>query len=197
MSNKTKWNIDPIHSEIGFKVRHLMITNVKGLFKEYEASIVTTGDDFMTSEVDFWMNSASIDTGSPDRDKHIKSPDFLDVEHFKQINFLGNTYEQVDNDGSYELYGDLTIKGITKRIKLDVEFGGVMRDPWGTVKAGITINGKINRKDWNLNWNAALETGGVLVSDEVAISCDIQLVKSPEEVVTADEVVVIPELRKV
>ncbi|MBK9981287.1 MAG: polyisoprenoid-binding protein [Saprospiraceae bacterium] len=197
MSNKTKWNIDPIHSEIGFKVRHLMITNVKGFFKEYEASIVTTGDDFMTSEVDFWMNSASIDTGSPDRDKHIKSPDFLDVEHFKQINFLGNTYEQVDNDGSYELYGDLTIKGITKRIKLDVEFGGVMRDPWGTVKAGITINGKINRKDWNLNWNAALETGGVLVSDEVAISCDIQLVKSPEEVVTADEVVVIPELRKV
>lgn len=196
MSNKTKWNIDPIHSEIGFKVRHLMITNVKGLFKEYEASIVTTGDDFMTSEVDFWMNSASIDTGSPDRDKHIKSPDFLDVEHFKQINFLGNTYEQVDNDGSYELYGDLTIKGITKRIKLDVEFGGVMRDPWGTVKAGITINGKINRKDWNLNWNAALETGGVLVSDEVAISCDIQLVKSAEEIVTADEVVVIPELHK-
>ncbi len=196
MSNKTKWNIDPIHSEIGFKVRHLMITNVKGFFKEYEASIYTTGDDFMTSEVDFWMNSASVDTGSPDRDKHIKSPDFLDVENFKQINFIGNTYEQVDNDGSYELYGDLTIKGITKRIKLDVEFGGVMRDPWGTVKAGITINGKINRKDWNLNWNAALETGGVLVSDEVTISCDIQLVKSAEEIVTADEVVVIPEIRK-
>ncbi|MEP6795222.1 MAG: YceI family protein [Saprospiraceae bacterium] len=196
MSNKTKWNIDPIHSEIGFKVRHLMITNVKGFFKEYEASIYTTGDDFMTSEVDFWMNSASVDTGSPDRDKHIKSPDFLNVENFKQINFTGNTYEQVDNDGSYELYGDLTIKGITKRIKLDVEFGGVMRDPWGTVKAGITINGKINRKDWNLNWNAALETGGVLVSDEVSISCDIQLVKSAEDVVTADEVVVIPDMHK-
>lgn len=196
MSNKTKWNIDPIHSEIGFKVRHLMITNVKGFFKEFEASIYTTGDDFMTSEVDFWMNSASVDTGSPDRDKHIKSPDFLDVENFKQINFIGNTYEQVDNDGSYELYGDLTIKGITKRIKLDVEFGGVMRDPWGTVKAGITVNGKINRKDWGLNWNAALETGGVLVSDEVTISCDIQLVKSSEEVVTADEVVVIPDVHK-
>ncbi len=196
MSNKTKWNIDPIHSEIGFKVRHLMITNVKGLFKEFEASIYTTGDDFMSSEVDFWMNSASVDTGSADRDKHIKSPDFLDVENFKQINFMGNTYEQVDNDGSYELYGDLTIKGITKRIKLDVEFGGVMRDPWGTVKAGITVNGKINRKDWNLNWNAALETGGVLVSDEVTISCDIQLVKSAEDVVTADEVVVIPDTHK-
>ncbi|HZV71435.1 MAG TPA: YceI family protein [Saprospiraceae bacterium] len=192
MSNKTKWLIDPIHSEIGFKVRHLMITNVKGFFKEYDASIYTTAEDFMTSEVDFWINAASVDTGSPDRDKHIKSPDFLDVENHKQINFTGNTYEQVDNDGSYELYGDLTIKGITKRVKFDVEFGGLMRDPWGNVKAGITVNGKINRKDWNLNWNAALETGGVLVSDDVAISCDIQLIKSAEEVVTADEVVVIP-----
>jgi len=169
-----------------------MITNVKGFFKEYDASIYTTAEDFMTSEVDFWINAASVDTGSPDRDKHIKSPDFLDVENHKQINFTGNTYEQVDNDGSYELYGDLTIKGITKRVKFDVEFGGLMRDPWGNVKAGITVNGKINRKDWNLNWNAALETGGVLVSDDVAISCDIQLIKSAEEVVTADEVVVIP-----
>ncbi|MEP6647832.1 MAG: YceI family protein [Saprospiraceae bacterium] len=196
MSNKTKWNIDPVHSEIGFKVRHLMITNVKGYFKEYEASIYTTGDDFMSSEIDFWMSSASVDTGSPDRDKHIKSADFLDVENYPQINFSGNTYEQVDGDGSYELYGDLTIKGVTKRIKLDVEFGGVMRDPWGNVKAGITVNGKINRKDWNLNWNAALETGGVLVSEDVTVSCDIQLIKSAEEVVTADEVMVIPDMKK-
>ncbi|MEO6131960.1 MAG: YceI family protein [Saprospiraceae bacterium] len=196
MSNKTKWIIDPVHSKIGFKVRHLMITNIKGYFKEFDASIYTTGDDFMTAEIDFWVNAASVDTGSPDREKHIRSADFLDVENYKQINFTGNTYERVDNDGSYELYGDLAIKGITKRIKLDVEFGGVIRDPWGNVKAGITVNGKVNRKDWNLNWNAALETGGVLVSDEVYVSCDIQLVKSAEEVVTADEVVVIPELKK-
>jgi polyisoprenoid-binding protein YceI len=175
--NKIKWVIDPAHSEISFKVKHLMITNVKGVFKEYNASIYTTGEDFMTSEIDFWLNPASVDTGDPQRDGHLKSPDFFDIEKFKQISFLGNTYEKVDNDGSYTLYGDLTIKGIKKQIKLDVEFGGVMKDPWGNEKAGFTINGKINRKDWGLNWNAALEAGGVLVSEEVRISCEVQLVK--------------------
>ena len=174
---KTKWGIDPVHSEISFKVKHLMITNVKGVFKEFDASIYTTGEDFMTSEIDFWMNPESVETGSADRDAHLKSADFFDVENHKQINFIGNTYEKVDNDGSYTLWGDLTIKGITRQVKLDVEFGGVMKDPWGNEKAGFTINGKINRKDWGLNWNAALESGGVLVSDDVRISCDVQLVK--------------------
>jgi polyisoprenoid-binding protein YceI len=174
---KTKWGIDPAHSEVGFKVKHLMITNVRGVFTKFDASIYTTGEDFMTAEVDFWVDPASVNTGSPDRDKHIRSADFFDVENHKQISFVANTYESVDGDGSYELYGDLTIKGITKRIKLDVEFGGVVKDPWGNHKAGFTINGKINRKDWGLNWNAALETGGFLVADDVYISCDIQLVK--------------------
>jgi polyisoprenoid-binding protein YceI len=174
---KTKWGIDPTHSEIAFKVKHLMISNVKGVFKEFDASIYTTGEDFMTSEIDFWLNPATIDTGVPDRDTHLKSADFFDVENFKQISFAGNTCEAVDNDGSYTLNGDLTIKGITKQIKLDVEFGGVMKDPWGNEKAGFTLNGKINRKDWGLVWNAALETGGVLVSDEVRISCEVELVK--------------------
>ena len=181
MENKTKWVIDPVHSEIAFKVKHLMITNVKGVFKEFEASIYTTGDDFMSAEVDFWMNPASVDTGSADRNAHLKSADFFDVENHKEITFTANTYEKVDNDGSYELYGDLTIKGITKRIKLDVEFGGVVKDPWGNEKAGFSINGKINRKDWGLNWNAALEAGGFLVSDDVMISCEVQLLKSNEE----------------
>ncbi len=193
MANKTKWIIDPIHSEIGFRVRHLMITNIKGVFKNYEVSIYTTGNDFLTAEVDFWVDASSIDTGAPDRDAHLRSADFLDVENHKQINFTGNTYEQVDSDGSYELYGDLTIKGIKKRIKLDVEFGGVMKDPWGAEKAGFTVNGKISRKEWDLNWNASLENGGVLVADEVRISCEIQLLKSNEETLTADEVVVMPE----
>lgn len=175
--SKTKWGIDSTHSEIAFKVKHLMITNVKGVFKEFEASIYTTGEDFMTSEIDFWMNPASVDTGVADRDTHLKSSDFFDVENFKQIHFLGNTYEKVDNDGSYALYGDLTIKDITRQIKLDVEFGGVMKDPWGNEKAGFTINGKINRKDFGLVWNATLEAGGVLVSDDVRISCEVELVK--------------------
>ena len=174
---KTKWSIDPAHSEIAFKVKHLMITNVKGVFTEFDASIYTTGEDFMTAEIDCWINAASVDTRDEKRNAHLKSPDFFDVENFKEINFSGNSYEQVDNDGSYELYGDLTIKGIKKQVKLDVEFGGVMKDPWGNHKAAFTINGKINRKDWNLNWNTALEAGGVLVSDDVYISCEIQLFK--------------------
>jgi polyisoprenoid-binding protein YceI len=174
---KVKWVIDPAHTEIAFKVRHLMITNVKGVFREYDASIYTTGEDFMTAEIDFWMDPASVDTKDEKRDAHLRSADFFDVENHKQITFSANTYENVDNDGSYELYGDLTIKGIRKRIKLDVEFGGVVKDPWGNMKAGFTINGRINRKDWDLKWNAALEAGGVMVADDVNISCEVELTK--------------------
>jgi len=123
------------------------------------------------------MNPASIETGVADRDAHLKSADFFDVENYKEIHFVGNTYEKVDNDGSYTLYGDLTVKDITRQIKLDVEFGGVMKDLWGNEKAGFTINGNLNRKDFGLTWNAALESGGVLVSDTVKISCEVQLVK--------------------
>ncbi len=176
-TTKTKWAIDPSHSEIGFKVKHLMVTNVRGTFGQYEASIYTTGDDFMSAEIDFWLNPATVNTRDEQRDAHLKAADFFDVENFKEISFVANTYEKVDNDGSYELYGDLTIKGITKRIKLYVEFGGVVKDPWGNAKAAFTINGKINRKDWGLSWNAALETGGLLVSEDVWINCDVQLVK--------------------
>ena len=172
---KEKWVIDPIHSEISFKIRHLMITNVKGSFKDFDATIYSTGDDFTTAEVECWIDAASVDTGSPERDAHIKGPEFFDVETFPQIIFEATSCENVDGDGSYELFGDLTIKGIPKKIKLDVEFGGVVKDPWGNEKAGFTINGKVSRNDWGLNWNAALETGGVLISDEIKISCDIQL----------------------
>jgi polyisoprenoid-binding protein YceI len=179
-TTKTKWGLDPVHTEISFKVKHLMVTNVKGVFKEYDASIYTTGDDFTTAEVDFWMNPASISTGDEQRDGHLKSADFFDVENHKEITFRGNTIENVDSDGSYELWGDLTIKGISKRIKLGVEFGGVIKDPWGNEKAGLTINGKVNRKDWGLNWNTALEAGGVLVGETVNISCEVELVKQTE-----------------
>jgi polyisoprenoid-binding protein YceI len=177
VSSKIKWSLDPAHSDIGFKVKYLLFTNVRGSFEEFDASIYTTGEDFMTAEIDCWINPASINTGDEKRDAHLKSADFFDVENFKEINFTANTYENVDNDGSYELYGDLTIKGIKKQVKLDVEFGGVVKDPWGNHKAVFNINGKINRKDWGLNWNAALETGGVLVSEDVWISCEVQLTK--------------------
>lgn len=176
-ATKTKWTIDPVHSEIGFKVKHLMVTNVRGTFKEFDASIYTTGEDFMTAEIDFWLNPASVDTRDEKRNAHLKSADFFDVENFPEINFVSDSYKNVDSDGSYELWGNLTVKGITKQIKLDVEFGGVTKDPWGNYRAAFTINGKINRKYWGLNWNVALEAGGVLVSEDVYISCEVQLVK--------------------
>ncbi|MBC7536725.1 MAG: polyisoprenoid-binding protein [Ferruginibacter sp.] len=176
-NTKEKWVIDLAHSEIGFKIKHLMISNVKGQFKQFEASIYTTGDDFMTAEIDCSINVSSVDTNSADRDKHLKGADFFDVEHHPQISFVSNTVENVDKDGSYALWGDLTIKGISKKIKLNVEFGGVVKDPWGNEKAGFTINGKVNRKDWGLIWNAALEKGGLLVGEDVNISCEIQLMR--------------------
>ncbi|MEO8771266.1 MAG: YceI family protein [Ferruginibacter sp.] len=172
---KEKWVIDASHSEMSFKIKHLMISNIKGQFKQFEASIYTTGDDFMSAEIDCWIDVASVDTNDAGRDKHLLGPDFFDVENHPQISFISNTVENVDKDGSYELWGELTIKGIAKKIKLDVEFGGIVKDPWGNEKAGFTINGKVNRKDWGLNWNAALETGGILVGEIVNISCEIQL----------------------
>ncbi len=177
-ASKEKWVIDPLHSEIAFKIRHLMISNVSGRFTEFDASIYTSGDDFMSAEIDCWIEVASVDTGSADRDAHIRSADFFDAAAHPQIGFRGNTISNVDQDGSYELWGDLTIKGVTKKVKFDIEFGGVIKDPWGNEKAAFLVNGKINRKDFGLEWNVALEAGGVLVSDEVRISCDIQLKRS-------------------
>jgi polyisoprenoid-binding protein YceI len=174
---KTKWGIDTAHSEVGFKVKHLMIANVRGNFKEFDGSIYTTREDFMTAEIDFWVNPASVDTGDDKRDEHLIGADFFDVQQFREINFAGNTCELTSKDDVYLLYGDLTIKGIKKQVKLEVEFSGLAKDPWGNQKAVFQINGKINRKDWGLNWNAALETGGVLVSEDVWINCELQLTK--------------------
>jgi polyisoprenoid-binding protein YceI len=174
---KTKWEIDPSHSEVDFKIKHLMITNVKGGFKEFEASIYTTGKNFATCEINFCINPASINTEDEKRDEHLKGPDFFDVAKYKQIIFIGNSLEKVDHVGSFTLYGDLTIKGITNKIKLNVEYGGTMKDSLGKEKVGFSINGMINRKDWGLNWNSVLEAGGLLVSDQVAISCELQLTK--------------------
>ncbi|HMG81706.1 MAG TPA: YceI family protein [Ferruginibacter sp.] len=172
-----KWVIDPTHSEVQFKVKHLMITTVTGSFDKFEASIETDNEDFSKAKINFSADTASVLTGNADRDNHLKSPDFFDVEKYPKLTFVATKYESVDNDGSYELYGGLTIHGVTKNIRLDVEFGGVAKDPWGNVKAGFTINGKINRKDFGLVWNAPTEAGGVLVSEDVRIACEIQLIE--------------------
>lgn len=176
-ATKTKWTLDPTHSEIVFKVRHMMITNVKGEFRKFDASILTDGEDFSKSSlIDLTIDAGSIYTNDDSRDGHLKSEDFFDVEKFPTLTFEGRSLTKVQDD-EYELSGILTIKGVSKDVRLKVEFGGINKDPWGNEKAGFSITGKINRKDFGLNWNAALETGGVLVSDEVKISAEVQFVK--------------------
>lgn len=171
------WIVDPFHSEVQFKIKHLMITTVTGSFSSFHATVQTEDEDFMKAKVEFTADVSSISTGNGDRDNHLKSAEFFDAEAFPQIKFITTGLESVDNDGSYELQGDLTIRDVTKRVKLDTEFGGVIKDPYGNTKAGISIHGKINRKDFGLTWSAVTEAGGLVLSDEVRIACEIQLIE--------------------
>ncbi len=172
----TKWVIDPTRSEIGFKVKHVMFTNVSGKFDTYEASVTTEDDTFTNANIEFSADINSIDTRNADRDGHLKSADFFDAENYPELTFKASSLSKLE-DGNYEIAGDLTIKGVTKFVKLPAEFSGLMTDPWGNTKAGLNIYGKINRKDWGLNWNSALETGGVLVGEEVKLEIELQLLK--------------------
>jgi polyisoprenoid-binding protein YceI len=176
VSTQTKWSIDQAHCEIGFSVRHLMIANVKGTFKTFDASIYTTLKDFTTTEIDLWIDPSSINTGDTKRDEHLKGADFFDVIRHKQITFTSSTIGQPDKAGNQELWGELTMIGVTKNVKLNVLSGGIIKDPFGNEKAGFTISGKIKRSDWGLIWNATIETGGLMVSDEVNISCEVELI---------------------
>lgn len=169
----TKWALDPTHSELLFKVKHLMITNVTGSFANVNAEVSTEGNDFSTANISFSAKVDSISTNNEQRDGHLKSADFFDAEQFPDITFDGTSIDLANET----LTGQLTIKDIRKNVKLTAEFGGINQDPWGNTKAGFTISGKINRTDFGLTWNAALETGGVLVSEEVRISAEIQLIK--------------------
>ena len=176
MSQKTKWAIDPTHTEIGFKVKHMMFTNVSGKITKYDATIETDGDEFSHAVIELTADTDSITTANADRDAHLLSPDFFDATQFPKLNFSATSFIKTDG-ADFELTGDLTLHGTTKSIKLAVEFGGLMKDPWGNIKAAFNVTGKINRKDFGLTWNAALETGGVLVSDEVKIIAEVQLIK--------------------
>ncbi|HEX6226932.1 MAG TPA: YceI family protein [Chryseolinea sp.] len=172
----TKWNLDPAHSQIGFKVKHMMITNVSGSFEKFDVQVETENKDFATAKIQFTADIDSITTANKDRDNHLKSGDFFDAATYPQLKFTSTKVEKKD-DESFVLSGNLTIRDVTKAVKLDVEFGGIGKDPWGNEKAGFTITGKINRTDFKLNWNAALETGGVLVGEEVKIQAELQLIK--------------------
>jgi polyisoprenoid-binding protein YceI len=173
----TTWGLDLAHSEVSFKVKHMMITNVTGSFGKFTVDAQTDGNDFATAKINFTADISSIQTGNADRDNHLKSPDFFNAAEFSTLAFE-STSLQKKSDDEYTLSGNLTIRGTTKPVKLTAEFGGIGKDPWGNEKAGFTLTGKINRTDFGLNWNAALETGGVLVSEEVKLHAEIQLVKA-------------------
>lgn len=169
-----KWTIDPSHSEIGFRVKHMMFTNVKGQFNDYTATI-DFDNDLKDAHLQFEAKINSISTRNADRDNHLRSADFFDVEQYPTLNFKSTHIE--GNGNEYEITGDLTIKGVTKPIKLHAEFSGLMTDPWGNTKVGLNLDGKINRKDFGLTYNAALETGGVLVGEDVKLNAEIQLIE--------------------
>jgi polyisoprenoid-binding protein YceI len=171
----TTWSLDPAHSELQFKVKHLMITTVTGSFTSLTGTVVSESDSFENATVQFEAETNSIDTSNKDRDNHLKSADFFDAEKYPKITFKSTALSKDGDD--YTLTGDLTIKDVTKSVKIDVEFGGIATDPWGNTKAGFTISTKIKRTEFGLTWNAALETGGVMVSEDVKILGELQFVK--------------------
>ena len=178
MTKSTKWSIDPSHSTLEFKVRHLMISHVKGAFKVFDANIYTTDNDFTTAQIDLWVDASSITSGDLKRDEHLKSADFFDVQNHKQITFTSSQIGEANSKGERDLWGELTLKGITKSIKLNVVFGGLITDPWKNQRAGFTVNGVINRSEWGLAWSESIEKGGVMVGEEIIISAEVELIKS-------------------
>jgi polyisoprenoid-binding protein YceI len=171
-----KWKIDPAHSEIQFKVKHLMITTVTGYFKNFDLEVETQTEDFNSAtRIEFTADISSIDTNNAQRDTHLKSADFFDAENHSQLKFSGKKYEATGDEA--KLHGDLTIRGTTKPITLNVEFGGIVVDPYGQTKAGFTVSGKISRKEFGLVWNAVTEAGQIVVSDDIRIHAEIQVVK--------------------
>lgn len=172
-----KWNIDKSHSKVTFSVTHLMISEVEGKFKIYNGSVQASKEDFSDAQIDFSIDVNSIDTDDEARDKHLKGDDFFAADKYPTITFKSKQLKKVSGN-NYQLKGDLTIKGVTKPVDLNVVFGGIKNDPWGNTKAGFKVTGIINRKDFGLTWNAPLEAGGVVVGEDVKISCNIELAKA-------------------
>jgi polyisoprenoid-binding protein YceI len=188
---KGTWKLDPNHTLIGAVARHLMVTKVRGRFTSFEGA-VHIGDTVEDSWAELQIDAKTIDTGVDQRDEHLRSSDFLDVEHFPRITFRSTKVEQTGED-TLNVVGDLTIRGITRSVPLHVTFDGVSPDPWGGTRAGFTITGELVREDWDMNWNVALETGGVLVSRSVQLEIEAQAVREPDDVEEAAEAESKPE----
>jgi polyisoprenoid-binding protein YceI len=177
VETQTKWGIDTTHTEVQFKVKHLVIATVTGTFKKFSGEVISEGEGFDNAAVNFSIDVNSIDTNQSDRDAHLKSEDFFAAAQYPNLTFTNGVLQKL-SDTEYELKGDLTIRNYTKQVTLAVEFGGIMVDPWGNTKAGFEINGKINRKEFGLSWNALTEAGGMVVSDEVKLHLNVELAKN-------------------
>ena len=177
---KTVWTLDTAHSNLEFSVKHMMISTVKGQFKKFNIALESVSDDFSKATVNAEINTDSIETNEPNRDGHLKSPDFFDAPSFPTATFKSTSIEKVDNEGGLKVHGDITIKGITKPITVEVEFNGTGIDPYGNEKAGFEFKTSINRTDFGLIWNAPLQSGGVLVSQVVKIFGGVQFAKQKE-----------------
>ena len=180
----TLWKIDPAHSEVQFKVKHLMFTTVTGYFRKFDLTVETEDEDFTKAKrLEFTADASSIDTNSEQRDTHLKSGDFFDVEKFGQITFKGKALERSSGE-NFKLTGDLTIRGVTKQVTVNVHYAGIVVDPYGQTKAGFEVDGKISRKEFGLVWNAMTEAGQVVVGDDIRVLCEIQLIR--QTTATAD-----------
>jgi len=172
----TKWAMDATHSEVQFKVRHLLVSNVTGQFKTFNATVETEGDDISTAKVHFTADVNSISTNNEQRDGHLKTGDFFDVETHPQLTFESTKLEKKSGD-DYVMHGTLTMRGVSKEITLNVEYGGMVQDPWGNTRIGASISGKINRKDFGVSFSMVSETGGLLLGEDVTINANAEFVK--------------------
>ena len=172
----TRWVLDPTHSELGFKIRHMMITNVSGSFNEFFVESETNGEQLETAKIHARIRMSSIDTNNTQRDEHLRNSDFFEVETYPEMEFKSTRIEKQDKT-NYTVHGQLTLKGITKPVGLHVEYSGVVKDPWGGERAGFSLTAKINRSDWGITFNSVLETGGLALGDEIKIFGELQLVK--------------------
>ncbi len=178
------WVIDSAHSEINFTVRHMMISNVRGQFQKFSGTVEFDEQNPINTKVDVQIEAASVNTKEEKRDAHLRSPDFFDAEHYPYLTFKSKRVAVKDAHHT-TVYGDLTIRDITQEVALEVEYNGQSKSPWGTTSAGFTARTQIKRKNWNLNWNVALETGGWLVGDDINVSIEMEIVKQPEAVPAA------------
>ncbi|SFD27858.1 Polyisoprenoid-binding protein YceI [Chitinophaga sp. CF118] len=170
------WKIDSTHSDVEFKIKHLMITNVTGYFNKYDATVESNSDDFTDAKITFEADVASITTKNEQRDQHLQAEDFFHAAQYPKLTFVSTSVKKIDNE-TYKIGGNLTMRGVTKPVDLDVEYSGIVKDPYGQTKAGFEVKGKVNRKDFGVSFNAITDNGGLMLGEEVKLQASVQLVK--------------------